>query len=507
MICISLVMTSFVLFLLWQSWTTLVSTSVVLFWSSVLGAVLVGFPIYSQNFGDFSLLITFALGYFFNWCDFGMWWILIFGAACLVGPRFNFRKGSRSYDNTTKEGRAWLNSLLSTLLAQISGLEIADFDIGDTLPDIEPLYLAPEELRPRGFDMVVAVNYETNDSTNLSIRLPLNIPAYGEIKVPVSVAAPQFSGKIRMDCRLEECSFRHMKDGQQCNSTENFMALGVAFDNIDTISFGDIQLMTTMNWLQSIGAIKQQIHALINDALSTDAITIHLFDKDFVYIGCCYKPRSRSMEDESNGYRKISSNGAEICDDDNWTLHEIVSELNICSNCGTKYFPEFPPGCCQDTRPRSRTLLNRVPSKRTTLGGTERSDPRIAPRNADTLSRGGNIPDVPSRGLPSQAELPQRENKPIDPKLMELLRNKRNSPSHSSDPRRHSSDGNRQSPNARDNPPKPVITNRDDPRLTLPSPSRGGNIPDVPSRGLPSRAVLPQRENKPIDPKLMEQIR
>lgn len=56
-------------------------------------------------------------------------------------------------------------------------------------------------------DMIMRYAYDTGSDTHLTVRVPIPVPRYGTVTLPVSVAAPCISGKVRLDGRFETCSF------------------------------------------------------------------------------------------------------------------------------------------------------------------------------------------------------------------------------------------------------------------------------------------------------------
>lgn len=99
------------------------------------------------------------------------------------------------------------------------------------------------------------------------------------------------------------------------------------------------------SWLQSFSTIKQKIHSIINGALSTETLQIHLFDSSFSNIGSTTRPRVRSETDLSGGYKMVRNK--KTCLDDNWQVSDIVNEIVFCKKCGKRGLNTVPECCAQ----------------------------------------------------------------------------------------------------------------------------------------------------------------
>jgi len=333
----------------YQSWHTLIKVSEIFFWALILVAFVVVFPLFSSKLGKYSFVLSFGLGYLFHILKFEIWWIIIYGITIMISPAIMMNKKLLSVENTPLS-RRWFNKLASTILFSVTGLEVPSFDIGNTYPEFSTQYLTSHEKRPTGFDSVVTFNYNTTPDTNLTIKIPINVPGYGEVKVPVSVSGPRLEGKVRLDCRIENCTYEFFdpEDEERKKTSDQFIAIGLAFDKIETIHFENIQVMNApkFGWLQSFSSIKQKIHSLINGALSTEDITVLLFDSKMGLVGSITKKRIRSFVEEGEGYI-FGDNNIKVCNDDNWNVQEIVSEIVICHKCKKKALSMLPT-CCNE---------------------------------------------------------------------------------------------------------------------------------------------------------------
>lgn len=45
--------------------------------------------------------------------------------------------------------------------------------------------------------MQVCYNYNTDDNTKIKLWVPVTVPGYGAIKIPLFVSGPQIAGKVR----------------------------------------------------------------------------------------------------------------------------------------------------------------------------------------------------------------------------------------------------------------------------------------------------------------------
>jgi len=249
--------------------------------------------------------------------------------------------------------RRWFNKIASTVLFYITGLEVPAFDIGDTYPEFNTLYLASPEKRPTGFDSIFCFNYNTTPDTNITLKIPINVPGYGEVKVPVSISGPRLEGKVRVDCRIENCTYSYYdtEDEVRKEKEERFMAIALAFDKIETIHLENIQVMNApkFGWLQSFSSIKQKIHSVINGAISCEDITVLLFDNKFGMVGTVMKKRVRNFIEEGEGYI-MGENNTKQCNDDNWNVQDVVKDIITCHKCNKKSLSVLP--CCCSEVPK-----------------------------------------------------------------------------------------------------------------------------------------------------------
>jgi hypothetical protein len=281
------------------------------------------------------------------------WPLVTFACSCLVANFFNpawdgswaNKKPSAvtvvGDEKAAHEGRAWLNTLAKTLIEHIAALKIRKFDIGGALPSFKTVEFLPHDSASNGFDLLVRYEYNTDPSTMIEIEVPIPIPGYGETKVPVFVAGPKLSGRIRLQCQIKSCAYkRRVKDAPletplETNS-ENFLALAVAFEPIEEIHVSDVRVSVAprFEWLQWFSFIKRQIVSLFNSLLSTDKVSVYLFDSSFSSLG------TLSLDAPSNTALK------DIPLHEMYDIQQIVDhKMLICTKCSRKTLPESSL-CC-----------------------------------------------------------------------------------------------------------------------------------------------------------------
>eukprot|EP01122_Echinamoeba_exundans_P008306 TRINITY_DN2737_c0_g3_i1.p1 TRINITY_DN2737_c0_g3~~TRINITY_DN2737_c0_g3_i1.p1 ORF type:complete len:561 (-),score=99.44 TRINITY_DN2737_c0_g3_i1:20-1702(-) len=281
------------------------------------------------------------------------WPLVTFACSCLVANFFNpswdgtwANKKSSSVvvigdEKAAQDGRAWLNVLAKTLIEHIAALKIRKFDIGGALPSFRTVEFLPHDAETEGFDLLVRYEYNTDSSTMIELEVPVPIPGYGETKVPVFVAGPKLSGRIRLMCQIKSCSYKQrVKDAPleapfQTN-TENFLALAVAFEPIEEIHVSDVRVSVAprFEWLQWFSFIKRQIVSLFNSLLSTDKVSVYLFDSSFSSVGTLTidAPLNTALKDIPLGSM--------------YNVQRVIDEkMLICTKCARKTLPDSAL-CC-----------------------------------------------------------------------------------------------------------------------------------------------------------------
>jgi hypothetical protein len=121
---------------------------------------------------------------------------------------------------------------------------------------------------------------------------------------------------------------------------EKFLALALAFDPIDEIQVGDIRISVAQKfeWLQWFSYVKNQMKTLINGLISTNMVTIYLFDSTFTLLGTMTKPLSAAVKG-GDGIADFASL---------WTVQEAVDQMKVCHKCKRKFFKELAYCCPHD---------------------------------------------------------------------------------------------------------------------------------------------------------------
>jgi hypothetical protein len=117
---------------------------------------------------------------------------------------------------------------------------------------------------------------------------------------------------------------------------EKFLALALAFDPIDEIHVGDIRISVAQRfeWLQWFSYVKNQMKTLINGLISTNSVTIYLFDSSFTLLGTVVKPIPKLADAKDFG--------------NIWSVQEAVNLMKTCRKCKRKYFQEGSFCCAHD---------------------------------------------------------------------------------------------------------------------------------------------------------------
>lgn len=145
---------------------------------------------------------------------------------------------------------------------------------------------------------------------------------------------------MRFDGHIEKCSYISIKDQQPLKVEENFFALGMSFDAIEDIHISTIKVLLApkWEWLQWFDRVKREMKTFINSVLNTEQVTVHLFDKDFVYVGSVLRKKSDT--------------------DTTWTTQDVVEEVKVCRKCSRKYFAASAMCCCDKIEPITATYIS-----------------------------------------------------------------------------------------------------------------------------------------------------
>jgi hypothetical protein len=324
--------------------TKLINAFNLLLWCAGLVTITVVTPVFVlphfKNTNKLGMFIVLVTGYLLHALAASHWWLALYGAA-LVFAQYKEDHDKAKAATSVPSGRAWMNIMTRQILSYLTGLDVDEFDVGSALPTFREISIAEKSSTGcPGFNMQVCYNYNTDDNTKIKLWVPVTVPGYGAIKIPLFVSGPQIAGKMRFDGRIEKCSYVTIKDQQPRKVEENFFALAMSFDSIEDIHISTIKVLLApkWEWLQWFDRVKREMKSFINNVLNTDQITVHLFDKDFVYVGSVLRKKSET--------------------ENTWNTQDVVEEIKVCKKCSRKYFAASAMCCCDKIEPIAATYIS-----------------------------------------------------------------------------------------------------------------------------------------------------
>lgn len=235
---------------------------------------------------------------------------LLFGAS-------SFSSGSE----VLHPDRQWLSTSLHSILQQVVPLGVPKFDIGGKLPlfstrsfremtidevrgtgltikddaQVEPKVCAvkktskdakdsaPPSIGPiRGFEIEVDFSYVSDENTKIEVEIPMKVPIWGDLTVPVMVAAPEIAGQVRIE-------FRHdvLELVPGSGDWQKVMALSIMFEPIKEIHIHSIHisLASSFQLLQYVPIVKRYMKEAVNTGLAPNQRRIMIFDSSFGSLG------------------------------------------------------------------------------------------------------------------------------------------------------------------------------------------------------------------------------
>lgn len=213
--------------------------------------------------------------------------------------------------------RRWLSSALHSVIQQVAPVRIPQFDIGGRLPlfstqsyremsvsevregiireapsqaeqlcaikkspnDKSKGGAQPPSLGPtRGFEMLVDFSYASDENTKIEVEIPMKVPIWGDLTVPVMVAAPELAGRVNVEFRHDVIEFE-----EGSGNWQKVMALGIMFEPIREIHIHSIHisLASQFQLIQYIPMVKNYMKEAVNYALAPKRRRVLIFDSDF----------------------------------------------------------------------------------------------------------------------------------------------------------------------------------------------------------------------------------
>lgn len=216
--------------------------------------------------------------------------------------------------------RQWLSTALHSVLQQVVPLGVPQFDIGGKLPlfsthsyremtmaevrgsgkstqgaetkicaikkspaAASEKGVAPPGIGPvRGFEMAIDFSYVSDENTKIEIEIPMKVPIWGDLTVPVMVAAPEIAGRVLIE-------FRHdvLESKPGAGDWQKVMALSIMFEPIKEIHIHriHISLASQFQLLQYVPIVKRYMKEAINTGLAPNQRRIMIFDSSFGSLG------------------------------------------------------------------------------------------------------------------------------------------------------------------------------------------------------------------------------
>lgn len=132
-----------------------------------------------------------------------------------------------------------------------------------------------------GFNSVIDFSYVADENTKIEVEIPMTLPLWGTMSVPVMVASPEISGSVQLE-------FRHdVIKGEDGKTLTKVLAIGIMFEPIKEIHIHGIHISKASQFqlIQYVPIVKNYMKQAVNSALIPDTRRVLLFDASFSSLG------------------------------------------------------------------------------------------------------------------------------------------------------------------------------------------------------------------------------
>jgi hypothetical protein len=132
-----------------------------------------------------------------------------------------------------------------------------------------------------GFTSVIDFSYVADENTKIEIEIPMELPLWGTMSVPVMVASPEIAGSMQLEFRHDVIA---NEDG---SSLTKVLAIGIMFEPIKEIHIHGIYISMASQFqlIQYVPIVKNYMKQAVNSALIPDTRRVLLFDSAFSSLG------------------------------------------------------------------------------------------------------------------------------------------------------------------------------------------------------------------------------
>jgi len=138
-----------------------------------------------------------------------------------------------------------------------------------------------------GFHAIVDFAYSADENTKIEVEIPMQLPLWGALSVPVMVTSPEIAGGLVLEFRHDVVENEDDDDdddgGVGKTSHSKVMAVSFMFEPIREIHIHGIHisLASQFQLIQYIPIVKRYMKQAVNQALLPDVRRVMIFDSSF----------------------------------------------------------------------------------------------------------------------------------------------------------------------------------------------------------------------------------
>lgn len=204
-------------------------------------------------------------------------------SAAMNGHLTATMKADASFARMTPD-RQWLSLILHAIIKHVSPMPVAQFDIGGQVPVFSTRsYVAKPE--GKGFSATVDFVYKSDDNTKIEIEIPMDVPLWGTLTVPVMVAQPEVALAVQLDISHELIANSILSKGAEGHA--KVLAISFMFEPIKEIHIHGIHISMASQFqlIQYIPLVKSFMKKAVDSALAPGVRKVLLFDSGFGSLG------------------------------------------------------------------------------------------------------------------------------------------------------------------------------------------------------------------------------